>query len=466
METTALPHELGDWIGGQRWYAGKGTRPQLREVARWTLPPVAGLADDADCVVHLVLDEGIEPPVLYQIPLSYRTEPAEALAHARVSTAHRSSDDPAPYVYDAPHDPAFAQRLFEFIAQGLNAESSESEGSITAHGHPVHQGDERLHVSSSMVLSGEQSNTSVIFELADADGVPAPPAIVKIFRALHDGENPDIVLQTALHASGCTQVPAPLGSISAEWPGPVAGTRSRGHLAFAQEFLPGVQDAWRVALASIEAGEEFTAQAYELGVATARVHVALAAAMPGAEATPERRAAQLASMARRYFAAAAEVPAISVHQEEIEQLYARAEAAQWPRLQAVHGDYHLGQVLSVPGRGWLLLDFEGEPLRPMDERTEPDLALRDVAGMLRSFDYAGGSFDQSWPGQTGLAWAQNARAAFIAGYESESGIVLSQYQAVLDALELDKAVYEVVYEARNRPDWLPIPTAAIDRLLK
>jgi 1,4-alpha-glucan branching enzyme len=139
-------------------------------------------------------------------------------------------------------------------------------------------------------------------------------------------------------------------------------------------------------------------------------------------------------------------------------------------LQQVHGDYHLGQVLHAPERGWVLLDFEGEPLRPLAERLEPDLALRDVAGMLRSFDYAAGHASLGLPEDdpavlAAQRWALQAREAFLAGYAERSGHDLDRDAALLRALELDKALYEVVYETRNRPDWVPNPVRAVRRLL-
>jgi predicted trehalose synthase len=143
----------------------------------------------------------------------------------------------------------------------------------------------------------------------------------------------------------------------------------------------------------------------------------------------------------------------------------RAAAAEWPAFQRIHGDYHLGQVLLVPGRGWVLLDFEGEPLRPMAERSEPDVPLRDVAGMLRSFDYVAGTLvQQGGDADRAHRWAADARSAFLAGYEAELGASLTPYRPLLDAFELDKALYECVYEARNRPTWLPIPRDAVLRL--
>ncbi len=140
-----------------------------------------------------------------------------------------------------------------------------------------------------------------------------------------------------------------------------------------------------------------------------------------------------------------------------------------PPLQRVHGDYHLGQVLHSPTRGWVVLDFEGEPLRPLAERTRPDLALRDVAGMLRSFDYAAGqvrvSTHDAAAADAADAWARAARDAFCSGYADVAGRDPREDAALLAALELDKALYEVVYEAGNRPEWIDVPLGAVDRLL-
>ena len=124
-------------------------------------------------------------------------------------------------------------------------------------------------------------------------------------------------------------------------------------------------------------------------------------------------------------------------------------------VQRVHGDFHLGQVLRSAD-GWTIIDFEGEPLKTLDERRRPDSVWRDVAGMLRSFDYVRGAHPDPTSAQAS-AWSSAAQAAFLAGYCEEA----APDRPVLDAYVLDKAVYEVVYETRNRPKWVHIPLGAV-----
>lgn len=127
-------------------------------------------------------------------------------------------------------------------------------------------------------------------------------------------------------------------------------------------------------------------------------------------------------------------------------------------LQHIHGDLHLGQALYAEESGWRILDFEGEPMRPVSERLRPDLPVRDVAGVLRSFDYAAAVGETTDP-----EWVADARSAFLGGYASEHSDKLNP--ELLQALELDKALYEVGYESANRPDWVGIPLAGVDRIL-
>ncbi|WP_065961875.1 hypothetical protein [Curtobacterium sp. UCD-KPL2560] len=400
---------LEGWIARQRWYAAKGGTPALRTVA------------ETDGT-RLVLDDAPTGPVLYQVPVSGTVD-----------------DEPV----DGTTDTAWVQALAARI--DADPDSLRPIGEVTA----------------SRVLSGEQSNTSVICDTADGAQV-----IVKVFRVLHHGDNPDVTTQLALSAAGSDRVPAVYGALRATWPDPGrADGTAEGHLAFAQEFLPGLDDAWRVALRDARDGTAWEEPATRLGEALAEVHRTLAGALPTEPADEDRRATALATMHARLDAAVREAPTIEPHVAAIRRVYERAGAAHWPDLQRIHGDLHLGQVLAAPEpRGWVFLDFEGEPLRPLAERTLPDVTLRDVAGMLRSFDYVAGALAHDQPFVDAGVWSRQARAAFLDGYQRGTGADLRTHRELLDAFELDKAVYEVVYETRNRPDWAGIPLAAVARL--
>jgi len=314
------------------------------------------------------------------------------------------------------------------------------------------------------VLGGEQSNTSIIYRPADT-----APIICKVYRQLHHGDNPDVTLQTAVAESGSRHVPASVGDVVGEWDDVGRPTgRATGHLAFAQEFLPGVEDAWRVALLAAASGAPFTDEARALGAAVADVHLSLGELFAREQPSVGLIDTITAAWTRRLDTAVAEVPELGPHRAAIEAFYARARAGAWPELQRIHGDLHLGQALLVPDRGWVLLDFEGEPLRPMNDRCRPDLPVRDVAGMLRSFDYVAGSTALALPERAASAmqWADAARRAFLDGYVAASGLDLSAYRDLLAAFELDKAVYEAIYETRNRPTWAAIPLHAIMSLLE
>lgn len=320
-------------------------------------------------------------------------------------------------------------------------------------------------------LTGEQSNTSVIYELADSS-----QAIVKIFRILSPGQNPDVFLTGALSDSGT--VPRLLGSARMEWAGLSAD------VLVAQEFLAGSQDAWRTVTATVPGGDATDSErpSHEresierLGALTRRIHEELAARCGTIEADEENRARLRRAWIERADEAVALVPGLAAHRGRIDALYAATETLAWPPLQRIHGDYHLGQVLDAPGRGWVALDFEGEPLRPLADRTQPDLAVRDVAGMIRSFGYAAGmtrnrlAYAHDRPDPSGIeehevarikAWEEAAVAAFLHGY----GELGEAENILLNALILDKALYELAYEAAQRPDWLEIPLAGVARIL-
>jgi maltokinase len=442
---------LAPWLGAQRWFGGKGHAPRLRRIGGWELA-----ARDVRIRTHLVMDDSGSEPTLYQIPVTERRRELAGAEHALIGMLDGEHGIPV-YVYDAPHDPGFREALLRLILNGSTAvpDGAEAEGVAF-----LSDGESDPRIVTSRVLSGEQSNTSIIYELAGSRGTER--AICKVFRALHHGDNPDVVLQVALAAAGSPHVPHPIGCVLGNWDdvGRPDG-RAHGHLAFAQEFFPGAEDGWRLALRKAAAHNDFTARSRALGVVTADVHATLASALPTFPATDADIDAAIASWQRRLQLAVAEVPAIAEFGELIERVYQAARHLSWPRLQRVHGDYHLGQVLAGPDGRWIVLDFEGEPLRPMVERSRPDFPVRDVAGMLRSFDYIAGSLSA---GENADDWAADNRRAFLDGYVERSGINLRENRGLLDAFETDKAIYEAVYEARNRPGWLPIPTAAIRRL--
>jgi maltokinase len=407
--------DLGAWVVRQRWYAGKSHAPRF-----WILAtqPVRGATR------YLLMDDAGTLPTLYHVPLALVAEPVEPGAVIR--------RDDTGYLIDATRHPAFTI--------GMLAE----------------MGVDVSRVTGSRVLTGEQSNTSMVF---DQDGQPS--IILKLFRTLHHGENPDVTIQRVLSNAGSPYVPRFLGSLDAEWPdvGRESGV-ARGTLGFAQEFLSGVRDGWAVALEAARERRDFTEAARDLGTAVAGVHGALGAALETADAGPDAVTSAATAWQRRLAIAAAEVPAVADRRAAIDRVYRAALERAWPRLQRIHGDLHLGQVLAVPDGGWRIVDFEGEPLRPMEERAIPDLPPRDVAGMLRSFDYA--SAVAGGPDASG--WATACQAAFIDAYARAAGSVELD-PVLLQALILDKAVYESIYEARNRPDWLPVPLAGIDAAL-
>ena len=456
------------WMGRQRWYAGKGTSPSMRRLASWRLGDPAG---EVGVEVLIVADVSQSAPVVYQVPLTYRSAPVPELEPALVGVMEHSVLGTR-WVYDAPHDPVYAAQLLELVQGRVRAESSSASGEFddTIVATPGPAWSRSVTVQDSRVLSGEQSNTSVILQTIDADGVLVP-VIVKVFRMLSPGENPDVVLQSALIEHGSSRVPAVVGSVAGQWPepdGPDApgtqgGRTAYGHFVFAQEFLPGVEDAWRVALAAVRANKDFTGPARALGEATAEVHAMLADALGTGETLPEVAHEIVSGMRDRYAAAAAEVGALHDHDEAVSTIFDAAEQVSWPALQRIHGDYHLGQVLLKADGRWVLLDFEGEPLRPLVERSQPDQRIRDIAGMLRSFDYAGGAIEHSSTANA-RDWVTRAQQSFLDGYAANSGEDPRERPALLAAFELDKAMYEVVYEIRNRPSWVDIPLAAIERL--
>lgn len=311
-------------------------------------------------------------------------------------------------------------------------------------------------------MGAEQSNTSVVFD---------ERIVLKLFRRLHDGRNPDVEVTAALPHAGFPYVAKLLGV----W------ERDGVDLAVCQEFLVGATDGWALALTSVrdmyaspeatarEAGGDFAAEAARLGDTTARLHVAMARAFGMRPADTlgwaDSVQRQLDNVDRPDLAAAKELV------EELRHLDDAGVAIR------VHGDYHLGQVMRGDA-GWYVMDFEGEPARPLQERQMPHSPFKDVTGMLRSFHYAsvvgGVSQDPARryeAGERPKQWEERNRSAFLDAYLASPGIEdllprdAGARELLLSVLELEKAAYESAYERAFRPDWAFIPDGALDRLL-
>lgn len=485
---------LASWLPRQRWFAAGPGGVTLAPAGRIILaaPTVTPFAVPNDTGLHAELPVGIAVHIIsalpagsvpesggsgsnraatvttsssatYQVPLTYRTEPAAELAHALVGEL-RTANGPR-WVYDAPHDPVFVAEWIRLVT--APDEAMSFPGTPRSRVRGVRRAGEAAPDPARVahVLSGEQSNTSIIVG-DDGD----EPLMIKLFRVLQPGRNPDVVVPGALASAGNERVPRLIGWVEGEWVQP-DGQPAWGHLSAFAEFIAGSQDGWRIACAAIESGETFAAMSEELGITTAAVHSALARALPTRPTTPAALASLADHLDSRLSWAVEAVPALAEYAPAVTEAISAVRALQTgPDRQIVHGDYHLGQVLYKPDRGWVVLDFEGEPLRPLAERGDPDLALRDVAGMLRSFDYAArhsvlGLADDDPRALAASAWASECREAFLAGYAKEARRDPRQDDVLLRALELDKALYETVYETRHRPGWVEVPLRAVGRLL-
>ncbi len=201
-------------------------------------------------------------------------------------------------------------------------------------------------------------------------------------------------------------------------------------------------------------------------MATAQVHADLAEAFGTSELEPEAIRELAEQMFRRLDMAIAAVPELARYADMIGDAFSNlAKLTEPVPAQRVHGDYHLGQVMRTQ-TGWVVLDFEGEPASPLAQRRARSSPLRDVAGMLRSFDYAARHQLLTHPDRASLTpvasdWVRRNGEAFCAGYAEAGGLDPACNAVLLRALLLDKAVYEVIYEARNRPTWLAIPLESI-----
>ncbi|WP_028926602.1 maltokinase N-terminal cap-like domain-containing protein [Pseudonocardia acaciae] len=453
--TNLLDH-LNTWLPRQRWFAGKG-----RSIAGLTVAQSVTLRTGepgADLMVLAVeLDGG--GTEYYQVLVGRRGRLPVELEHVAIGAVDGQ------VAYDGIWDPELSSGLLDALAAG---DGRDWLRFVPEPGAEIPTG------LSGRVLGVEQSNTSVAY---------GDEVLLKLFRRLAPGINPDLELHRALRERDSKEV----AGLRAAIEGTLRGEPTVFGLL--QDYAANSADGWSMALISIrdlfaeadlradEVGGDFSGEAFRLGQTVAILHAELAGVLGVTTVTPESLRADMHAQLDVALAEVAELAELTgplrAAFDEVGRLPEPVPA------QRIHGDLHLGQTLRTP-TGWLLIDFEGEPERPLTERRKPNPALRDVAGMLRSFDYAAYHQLSEWgewaypsedaepEGQLAWRaeeWAGRNRNAFCDGYADTTGSDPRESALLLRALELDKAVYETVYETRNRPSWLPVPLRSLRRLL-
>ena len=436
---------LGEFLPRQRWFAGHETPTS---VAVTTIDS----RDGDPAMVWYLLDatDAGGGTASYQVVLGGRPvgEDADFLqGKARVTVGEVDG-----WVwYDALVDPDLALAVLARVAP-----------------------DEQAEVARPLVV--EQSNTSVVYD---------ERLILKMFRRVHPEPNPDVEITEVLGERGFPHVVPQLAELRYEG----------ADLAVVRQYLLGSTDAWQLAHTSLrdllgtrvppdEAGGDFGPEAATLGEVTGRLHLALAEAFGTGEANPQAWLAAFRAQLARLPEGEVDLRGESVKVTELVDAAAidhvlvdLVDGRDPGPTFRIHGDLHLGQFL-LADAGWFVLDFEGEPVRPVAERQVASSPLRDVAGMVRSFHYAartglaerGRDVDDELVALT-EAWETRAVGAFWSGYQNVPGIetllpqTAEDRSRILRAFELDKAVYEIIYEVAHRPDWVDIPASAVRRAL-
>jgi len=444
---------LHEWVSAQRWYASKS-----RAVSAIEILEGVSLPDTPTLFLALVQARfATGTHELYQLPLTLvPTEQAsapDAIARTREWTAYDAMDAPT--------------SLLELVARMDGREEIEAaEGRFV-----FHRADGIAAVADQAAVrrvSAEQSNSSVVI-----DG----RLMLKVFRKLEPGINPEIEMLRFLTAHGFAQIAPLQGWYEYD------GQHLAATLGVAQQFLPDATDGWDLALDEIAADpESFLDEVSRLGAVTAQMHSVLASDASDPAFAPEEPSQEALSLLtatvdediERLFLRLphdeALAPIAGRGQDVRERLAARAQIGVAGRSIRTHGDYHLGQTLHTP-RGWVIIDFEGEPARALPERRQKRSPLRDVAGMLRSFAYAASAVQILRQHSAPADFEEQARDRFLEAYfgRVDSTLLPAGEAAVINLLsifELEKAIYELQYELNHRPDWVPIPVAGIRRLLE
>jgi maltokinase len=444
---------LLEHVQSRRWFGSKS-----EEVTHASLLATSLLRDETPLMVCALVEIRFQAGTHdnYQLLLGFRPEEEgweqDAVTHADGWV-----------VYDALTDPVLALELVELMRADRTLAADDGELEF----RPVEPALLPGEVPEPRAVGVEQSNSSVVF---------GDRLIMKAYRRLEAGLNPELELLRFLTVRRYANVARLAG-----W----YGYRSRvleATLGVLQEFVAGAVDGWELALDELGRDPEaFLARVHRLGQVTGELHSALASDPTDPDFAPEEPSGEALALLTatideeieaifRDLPDTESVAPIAGRGEEVrERLRLISNIGAPGRVIRTHGDYHLGQVI-WNGSDWVVLDFEGEPARPLRERRQKRSPLRDVAGMLRSFAYA-----VSAAGFRGVEvpqdWEDRARDGFLAGYKETVDRNLippgrDGMGKLLIVFELEKAVYELRYELNNRPDWVQIPVAGIARLLE
>jgi trehalose synthase-fused probable maltokinase len=445
----SIPEDaLREFVLGQRWFGAKS-----REIAHFQVvgAPVVRVEEPllALALVELRFHPGTHE--LYHVPIGFRREWEIGIATVDGWVA-----------YDALADPELARELLAQMAAQADIAGGEAAVEFRATGGRIDA------VRSVRPMGAEQSNTSLVLN---------EDVVLKVFRRLEAGVNPELELLRFLTERGFPSV-ASLEGWAAYLGMPLDTT-----LAIAQDYIENEGDGWQIALEFLATGrgDELIDRLRQLGETTGALHTVLGSEGSDPAFAPEEPSAEAMGLLtasvdeeiEELFVSLPPLPElepIAGRGEEVrEQLRGMTHSGDVGKVIRTHGDYHLGQALWTD-RGWMILDFEGEPARPMVDRRRKRSPLRDVAGMLRSFAYAASAAELERSVAPPEGWEERAREAFLLGYlaEVDSALIPSgpSLERLLAVFELEKAVYELRYELDNRPDWVRIPVAGILRLLE
>ena len=448
--------ELNDWVVGQRWFASKS-----REVAHLNVVEAVPLRSESPMLVLTLMEAVFSAGTheTYQVPLGMRAAD-EGWSERVICTAEGLT------VYDGLADPAFGRELLHRMRS--DSEVTVEDGVLGFHWAP----------SASSSLGGtvdvrpvgvEQSNSSIVF---------SDSLILKAFRRVEPGENPELELLRFLSARGFPNIAPLAGWYDFE------GRLVDATLGILQEFLADARDGWELVLDQLGSDPDgLLSQVRALGEVTGELHTVLGSEASDPAFSPDEPSMESLSILtanvdeqiERVFIELPETaelePIMGRGQDVRERLQLLSHIGAGGKVIRTHGDLHLGQTMLTPDRGWAILDFEGEPARSLPERRLKRSPLRDVAGMLRSFSYAAAGSSILRGVAAPEDWEDRAREAYLEGYREkvDPSLLPPGQQAteqLLTVFELEKVVYELRYELNNRPDWVAIPVAGIVRLLE